>query len=83
MTPDCMTMAVIGPDGWVSSVIVVDHFGSQIPGLTLVPIQPDDANPPGIGWRYERGSFAPPPVADAIAGQEPEPTPDPDRESTA
>lgn len=55
-----LAMAVVEPDGLVSSVIVVEHYNSQIPGLTLVPLRSDDPSPPGIGWRYARGAFAPP-----------------------
>lgn len=72
--PDLLTMAVIDADGMVSSVIVVEHHGSQVPGLVLVPIPPDAPHPPGIGWRYERGAFVPP--ADATEGPAPDPAPE-------
>lgn len=65
------TMAVVDQEGLVSSVVVVEHYDHQIQGLTLIPIQPDDPNPPGIGWRYERGAFAPP--AEARGPDNPQP----------
>lgn len=71
--PGLLTMAVIDADGLIASVIVVEHHGSQVPGLELVPIPPDAPHPPGIGWRYERGAFIPPSAAaDAAEGPEPD-----------